>query len=225
MATELWQAIRPKGRSPLWVFHVIRDDAVIFDSAWVSVHYRSREDAAWLAELIDDLAQRGAFLGCPGHAVRPPPPLHWDGDLNDDCSASFGELYAHAEHLSGPVRGGNWYCSVSRAGKSLFHTADYGIALVVGRRPGGFASWSRWQCRRASGSRSQASPDMLEREPRAESRRRATGSGVERLAPDGLCPVAERVRRNGKSATAIEDFQPAVQSLSFSFQSQESQAT
>jgi hypothetical protein len=42
---------------------VTAGDAVVFESAWVSVRYQARENAGWLAGLIDALAERGAFPG------------------------------------------------------------------------------------------------------------------------------------------------------------------
>jgi hypothetical protein len=38
-------------------------DAVVFESAWVSIRYQARENAGSLAGLIDALAKRGAFPG------------------------------------------------------------------------------------------------------------------------------------------------------------------
>jgi hypothetical protein len=139
MAVEVWQYARPGGRSPRWAFRVTAGGAVVFESAWVSVRYQAREDAAWLAELIDALAEQGAFHGCPGHPTSAPLAVRWDGDLGDDCSATVGTLYAHAEHLSGPFRGGVWYCSVRREGESLFHTAERGVQPRSGEA-------ARWLC-------------------------------------------------------------------------------
>ena len=67
MAVEVWQAARPKVRPPRWAFRVTAGDAVTFESAWVAVRFAGRGDAEWLAGLIDALAERGAFPGCPGH--------------------------------------------------------------------------------------------------------------------------------------------------------------
>ena len=139
MAVELWQAARPKGRPPRWAFRVTAGDAVVFESAWVSVQYLAREDAVWLAGLVDALAGRGAFAGCPGHLGQVASSVRWGGDLGDDCSAIVGDLYCHAEHLYGPVRGGVWYCSVSRAGESVLHTADRGVQPRSGKA-------ARWLC-------------------------------------------------------------------------------
>jgi hypothetical protein len=139
VAVEVSQLIRPKGRPPRWAFRVIANDAVVFESAWVSVRYLTRADAEWLAGLISALADRGVFPGCPGHLGQVSTPVCWGGDLGDDCSAFVGELYCHAEHLSGPVRGGLWYCSVSRSAESVFHTADRGVQPFSGEA-------ARWLC-------------------------------------------------------------------------------
>ena len=127
MAVEVWQYARPKGRPPRWAFRVTSEDAVVFESAWVAIRYFTREDASWLAELIDSLVARCVFPGCPGHPAAAPVMVRWDGNLSDDCSARVGDTYAHAEHLYGPRRGGVWYCSVCRRDESLFHTADRGV--------------------------------------------------------------------------------------------------
>jgi hypothetical protein len=139
VAAEVWQFARAKHRSPRWAFRVTAGDAVVFESAWVSVRYPAREGAAWLAGLIHALAERGAFPGCPGHLGQVANPVRWGGPLGDDCSAFVGDLYCHAEHLSGPVRGGLWYCSVSRARESVFHTADRGVQPRSGEA-------ARWLC-------------------------------------------------------------------------------
>jgi hypothetical protein len=139
MAVEVWQFARPKGRSPRWAFRVRDGDRIVFESAWVSVRYRAREDAAWLAELIEWEAARGVFPGCPGHPTSASVLVPWSGDLGDDCWATVGDVSAHAEHLYGPVRGGAWYCSVRRSGELLFHTADYGVQPRSGEA-------ARWLC-------------------------------------------------------------------------------
>jgi hypothetical protein len=139
VAVELWQYARPKGRPPRWAFRVTAVDAVVFESAWVSVRYLDRKDAAWLAGLIDTLAERGVFPGCPGHSRQVASPVRWGGDLGDDCLALVADLYCHAEHMYGPSRGGGWYCSVSRSGESIFHTADRGVQPRSGKA-------ARWLC-------------------------------------------------------------------------------
>jgi hypothetical protein len=135
MAAEVWQFVRPKGRASRWAFRVALGGAVVFESAWVSVRCSAREDARWLAGLVEALADRGALPGCPGH----PGLVTWGGDLDDDCWASVGEFHAHAEHLSGPSRGGLWYCSVSRRGVGVFHSGDHGVQPRSGRA-------ARWLC-------------------------------------------------------------------------------
>jgi hypothetical protein len=138
VAVEVWQAVRTKGRSSLWAFRVTVADAVVFESVWVAVRYSSASDAEWLAGLIDRLATQGAFAGCPGHPGQTEPVLWW-GVLGSDHGATVGDIVCHAEHMFGPVRGGNWYCQVSRGDERLFHTADSSIQPRSGN-----AAW--WMC-------------------------------------------------------------------------------
>ncbi|AGA28307.1 hypothetical protein [Singulisphaera acidiphila] len=138
MAVEVWQYARPKGRSPRWDFRVTHGDAVAFESAWVAIRYSAREDASWLAGLIDLLVACGTLLWRPGHPAPTSAGMRWDGDLDDDCWATVGDMHAHAEHLHGPRRGGAWYSSVSRSGR-LFHTADCGVQPRSGVA-------ARWLC-------------------------------------------------------------------------------
>ena len=135
MAVEVWQYARPEGRPPRWAFRVTRGDAVAFESAWVAIRYSAGEDASGLAGLIDSLVARGTSPWRPGHPA--PAEMRWDGDPDDDCRATVGDMHAHAEHLHGPRRGGAWYCSVSRSGERSFHTADCGVQP----RSGGAARW------------------------------------------------------------------------------------
>ena len=72
------------------------------------------------------MAARGAFAGCPGLPGQVGPVL-WLGPLDTDHGATAGGIECHAEHLSGPVRGGNWYCQVYRGEAQYFHTAECGI--------------------------------------------------------------------------------------------------
>jgi hypothetical protein len=137
MAVEVWQYPRPKGRPPRWAFRVTRGDAVVFESAWVAARYAARGDASWLAGLIDSLVERGMPPGRPGQPTLAG--IRWDGDPDDDCWATFGDMHAHAEHLYGPSRGGAWYGSVSRSGERLFHTADCGVQPRSGEA-------ARWLC-------------------------------------------------------------------------------
>jgi hypothetical protein len=139
VAVEVWQALRSKGRSSLWAFRVTVDDAVVFDSAWVAVRYSSAADAEWLAGMTDRLAAQGEFAGCPGHPGQRETVFWWGGDLGTDHGATVGDIICHAEHQFGPVRGGNWYCQVSRGDERLFHTADCGIQPRSGN-----AAW--WVC-------------------------------------------------------------------------------
>ncbi|HYH69632.1 MAG TPA: hypothetical protein VD866_33355 [Urbifossiella sp.] len=138
MAVSVWEAARGKHRPPVWACRVTAGEAVAFDSSWVSVRFRTADDARWFVGLVQTLYNRGAFLGPPGHR-RVEPDVRWGGRLNDDCAAFAGDLYAHAEHLDGPRRGGVWYCSVSRGGSYLFHTADRGVVPRDGEA-------ARWLC-------------------------------------------------------------------------------
>lgn len=126
MTTEVWLQDRPKGRKPCWAFRVTDGEQLIFQSRQVSVRLLSRDAACWVARLVDALHGPGK-------------PLEWRGDLEDDCSAASKNLGAHAEHLHGPRRGGNWYCSVGGLdGTRFFHTADQND---VQPRNGGAARW------------------------------------------------------------------------------------
>ena len=109
----------------------------MFESAWVSIRYSTRGDAAWLAGLVDGLAVREERVGRPGAPSTVGVP--WEGDLNDDCWIGAGDWRAHAEHIDGPRHGGAWYCSVNRAGERLFHTADWGVQPRNGAA-------ARWLC-------------------------------------------------------------------------------
>ena len=112
MPCEIWQQDRPKGRKPVWAFRLIDGATESFTSQCISVRLLTRDAAAWVAGLVE--AQRGSTLLLP-----------WTGDFDDDCSVTWKRLYAHAEHMEGPRRGGIWFCSVSDLdGKRLFHTAD-----------------------------------------------------------------------------------------------------
>lgn len=139
MTVEVWQYARLKGRPPRWAFRVTSGSAVVFESAWVSVRYSTREDAFWLAGLIDSLVARGTFPRRPGYLDPAFEKVRWDGDLDDDCSTTVGDMHAHAEHTYGPRRGGAWYCSVCRSGERLFHTADFGVQPRSGEA-------ARWLC-------------------------------------------------------------------------------
>ena len=127
MAVELWQTARPKGRTPRWAFHVTVAGKVVFESAWVAVRFAARRDAEWLAATIDRLAARGLFAGCLGRPGQAEPVLGRVGDIGTDHGATVGDIYCHAEHLFGPVRGGCWYCQVQRGIEQFFHTCESGV--------------------------------------------------------------------------------------------------
>lgn len=106
------QRLDPASDKPsLWAFRIDRP-GYAFDSRSVSIRLTTRESADWLATLVDRLS------------CGPRPQLDWTGDLDDDCSIKWMHFYAHAEHMSGPRRGGNWYCSVQDETHRYFHTAD-----------------------------------------------------------------------------------------------------
>ncbi|MCE9560774.1 MAG: hypothetical protein K8U57_01840 [Planctomycetes bacterium] len=85
------------------------------------------------------LTGHGEFAGCPGQHGQAEPVLSWGGDLGTDHGSTVGDIVCHAEHLSGPVRGGSWHCQVSRGGEQLFHTAESGVQPRNGK-----AAW--WVC-------------------------------------------------------------------------------
>jgi hypothetical protein len=111
---------------------------VLFESAWVAVRYVDRDAAAWLVGLIDRLAARGMFPGCPGHPGQVAPVLG-RGGIGNDHGATVDGIHCHAEHLFGPVRGGGWYCQVYRGAEQFFHTAESGVQPRSGP-----AAW--WVC-------------------------------------------------------------------------------
>jgi hypothetical protein len=137
MSVVICEAHRPKRRDPQWTFRVMAGGALVFDSACVALRYGTREDAAWLAWVINRLAESWASVGGePG--LRPGgSSVGWRGDINDDCQAEILGCWAHAEHLYGPRRGGAWYCQVQCDGGRIFHTAD----RRVEPKNGGAARW------------------------------------------------------------------------------------
>lgn len=61
-------------------------------------------------------------------------PIVWVGDLDDDCSASFGDYRAHAEDM-----GDSWYCAVMHKDNApgnvlpdIFHSTDSDICPLSG---------------------------------------------------------------------------------------------
>jgi hypothetical protein len=124
VAVEVWQHDRPKQRPPLYAFRVTIEDRIVFESAWVSVHFRSADDAQWFANVIEALAERGSFAGCPGHPGQVTTSFAWTRDLDDDCVASIHGFDCHAEHMEGPAHGGPWYCAVQSSAGRYFHTID-----------------------------------------------------------------------------------------------------
>lgn len=138
MPIQVWSASRPKNRPPVWACRVKEGETIVFDSAWVSVRLLSQAGAIWLAELVQMLHIRGGFSAPPGHGPTPSAQVLWHGDLRDDCSATIGGYFAHAEHMSGPRRGGIWYCSVQNEKEVIFHTA---VNCDIQPRNGEAARW------------------------------------------------------------------------------------
>jgi hypothetical protein len=109
----------PTNRShELWSFEVSQNEQIVFDSVSLGIRLKSRAAAEWLSALIEHLL---ANQGLPNQADA-----DWSGDLNDDCHFDDGTFHAHAEHCTGPKRGGVWYCMVEISGgqERYFHTAD-----------------------------------------------------------------------------------------------------
>lgn len=125
---ETTELPRKRGRHPRWRVRIVREDTCVFDSRSVSVRIPDRQAAAQLGDLVTKAVEMGLD-------VRTFPNAVWDGDLDDDCSATIHGFRAHAEHLEGPKDGGTWYCSVG----DIFHTADVGFSPKNGRA-------ARWLC-------------------------------------------------------------------------------
>ena len=113
METELVE--RPKGRAPTWVMRIFDGDRVVFTSDQLSVRFRDEKSALMLGDATLIALEAGFSL-----INRK---TSWDGDLSDDCSARIGSFTAHAEHLDGPKRGGNWYFQVH----DVLHSETSGI--------------------------------------------------------------------------------------------------
>lgn len=112
---------RPKGRPTLWACSVSENDRMAFSSRSVSLRLLDESAAHWLGQLVADVLAVGSLqlMGKEG-------PPQWQGNPKDDCSLAFENHAAHAEWLSGPSRGGVWYCAVyCTDGSRLFHTADF----------------------------------------------------------------------------------------------------
>ena len=133
MPIDVWEMNRPDGGARLWACKVSVGAEIVFDSQNVSLRLKSKQAAEWLARQVEK-----SHLICPVALLEPPV---WAGDLNDDCRMMMGNLAAHAEWLSGPRRGGEWYCSVREAGGRVhFHTID-----APGIQPKSGAA-ARWLC-------------------------------------------------------------------------------
>jgi hypothetical protein len=68
--------------------------------------------------------------------------LNWEGDLDDDCSLSVGELFAHCECLADDIKCSSegeewtiqsWFVGVYRRdGQPLFHSGEVGGMITSG---------------------------------------------------------------------------------------------
>lgn len=131
MAIEIELVAQPKGRPPRWRLRVSNPN-ILFDDAWVALRFQSEAAAHWLGELIIAIHERGGNL--PRRSE-----LAWHGDL-DDATFEDASIYAHAEHLEGPLgKGGTWYCQVQDGDQTLFHSVDSAI------QPRSCAA-ARWLC-------------------------------------------------------------------------------
>jgi hypothetical protein len=102
---------------------------VVFDSEWLAVRFADKRAVEFIGELVFAAISAGTYRRPPVHLLRGSEPtiaLAWTGDLDDDCVARVDEVLAHTEWMSGPRKGGTWYCSVSTtktADDYLFHTS------------------------------------------------------------------------------------------------------
>lgn len=133
---------RPKSRTPAWRCVVRRGDELAFDSAWAAIRLLDRDGARYLGRLVASAFAHSVYIGPPGHAAagsESGPVLSWTGDPNDDCTAQHGMYFAHAEHLDGPVAGGNWYCGITVPSEEpqVFHSVDQSLQP----KNGGAARW------------------------------------------------------------------------------------
>lgn len=128
---------RADGKPKLWACAVLEDGHTAFSSRSVSLRLRDESAARWLGELVVSLLADGTALPMISHQ-RTDKPL-WEGDLDDDCHLDAGGHRAHVEWMSGPRRGGSWYCAVVSAdGRRLFHTADFN---TIQPKSGAAARW------------------------------------------------------------------------------------
>jgi hypothetical protein len=141
VTVEVLLVSRPKNRPVQWACRVSDGQNVIFDSKWVSLRLHSQDAAKWLADLVVATSNQGAFWPPPGHRANDRSLAAWDGDLNDDCVSSLGDLCAHAEWCKGPRHGGVWFCMVSSRDldSRYFHDLDIGVQPSTGTA-------ARWLC-------------------------------------------------------------------------------
>jgi hypothetical protein len=102
-----------------WSFVLTQDGATAVDSDSLGIRMTTRCAAEWLSALVEHLIAKGALPQASDSL--------WHGDLNDDCHFHESPFRAHAEHMTGPRRGGVWYCAVDDTitGRRYFHTADF----------------------------------------------------------------------------------------------------
>ncbi len=111
----------------LWTCIVNDGGKTIFDDSWVSIKFHSESSAQWFADIVGKLHKTGVNLQCKSI-------LQWKRDLEGDCILNLGNIYAHAEHLEGPLgKGGIWYCMVEFNNTTYFHTADHAIQPRSGK--------------------------------------------------------------------------------------------
>lgn len=129
----------------MWAFRVTDGERTVFESRTVSIRFRTEAAARWLAGLTDTLVVHG--IDPPGCRRAVGHDLEWFGTLHDDCYASAGRYYAHAEHLDGAVDGGHWFCGVTEGCdpekerlRTVFHSSEHWELWVRNGRAG------RWLC-------------------------------------------------------------------------------
>jgi hypothetical protein len=102
-----------------WACRVTEGDALLFDSTWLSLRLASECAAQWLGDRVVRAHVSGLRLDPAGHGPAASM-LEWQGSI-DDFTATFAGIALHAEHLDGPLRGGNWWCAAGDA----FNLADH----------------------------------------------------------------------------------------------------
>ena len=128
---------RPAGHDPLWRVLVTESGRPVFDSAWVSIKFKTEAAASSFGKFVSRARAADCFLPPLGHGYRGPTGFTWSGALHDDCQGDLNGIQAHAEHLFGPQRkGGRWYCQVAL----FFHSAEHPDLHIAS------GSAARWLC-------------------------------------------------------------------------------